>query len=375
MKRWIVGCTGLFLIALWSPSCVELTGQRAQIHYDPTADVLQIHLFYDGIHNGSPGDERALRQLRALTEDGDVALLEWPWVIRRSHVRLLAESQGGHGPVQALARQWLEQVEVETLGTYRDAHGRLGVAQRLTISDASDVVASINRTMDALIVHESTQRPVDPRRRLSLARQVRAARRGHQWIRLDGHSIVVDLPGHPREFQALVAQVLSKELRDLRGSGAVERLLAFVGIPGEWRLNGEGLRVRIGRADRATTWRFTRRATYNDSLETVLSEQIARPLLDPLATQILSPPGEERGLSELLRSSPPELRVGALLHAVENGDAARRTSALQALERFASDWNRTESVPRAPVRAGSTGAWISNWQIFREKLAAWPLRP
>ncbi|HBO45764.1 MAG TPA: hypothetical protein DD670_17935 [Planctomycetaceae bacterium] len=359
--------SGLLGLAVLLPGCVRLDGQRLSWFHDEAADVLQIVLNYDGVHDsGDDRHGRGVEQIPEFVRDDSVMLLDWPLHRQLKKMREATGSPGQSAHDNARTERIAElakTVRVEPIGHYREPNGKLGAAQLITIPNAQSFVKTVNSLLNAQIVEDrafrlkhSPEQPVPK----TLERIETAAKTEHQWIRLDGQAIRVVVPVHPGEWKAQKIQFAAELAEKLsKGFGekpdetrlGLQRFFRFVAAsPLSYIERDDEIEIMVGRTKSATTLRATLRDAYEPSLEAVLVEQVPVDLDQRLADALLDAENEPSApVAAVLKFGPPEDQVRALLVAFEKDDVERRVEVSTRLNRWAAEWNRNHVVPAAPT--------------------------
>ena len=349
----------IFIAALVSHGCVELNGQRIVWSYDKGSDTLTMLLFYDGISDSkSQGNGQASEQLRAAVGQGDIMLLDWPFHLKRDEIQRSAEKPDVPLEVRAFASKYLTQVTTRIVGRYTDGAGRLGIAQQVTIKDASGLIASANKAISAGILQEwGDNKTHKSGFKVSTRLLVAAARTGHAWIRLDGQALVVDIPAFADDVRAMRARLAEDVLSDAAKKGplGIHQMMAgmasITSNGGAFIQDEDRVQLRLGFKTRPETMRFMLRCHEDRSL-------------DPLIKELV--PAEVTTLPDW---APPEARAAILIKR-----APKDAKAAKALEAFGRAWNDAHDEPLAPVLASDKATWLADWETWRAAMAVWPLK-
>ena len=349
----------ILIVALVSHGCVELNGQRIVWSYDKGSDTLTMLLFYDGISDSrSQGSGRASEQLRDAVGQGDIMLLDWPFHFKRAEIQRSSEKADVPREVRLFAAKYLTQVSTRILGRYTDGAGRLGVVQQVTIKDVSGVIASANKAISAgILVDWGDNKTHKPGFKVSTRLLVAAARTGHEWVRLDGQAIVVDIPAFADEVRVMRARLAEDVLLDAakKGTDGIQQVMGAVASitsnAGAFIQDEDRVQLRLGFKTRPETMRFMLGCHRDRSL-------------DPLIRQLV--PAE---VTKLPDWAPPEARAAILINR-----AAKDDKASKALEAFGRAWNDAHDEPHAPVLASDKATWLADWETWRAAMAFWPLK-
>jgi hypothetical protein len=207
--RWL-GPVALGLACLAVAACVELTGQRITWFHDAANDALVVLVHYDGIHDSKNGDPARPGTIADFVRDGDVMFADW-W--GHLDMKKFREQAKEADPLKAGAAQLVLRLRAEPLGHYREPDGRIGGLQRITISGVSSFVKQANVLFSQVVLQGEVFDPkVLPR---SVARMHEAARAGHAWFALRGHSIRFSFPVDPAEWAHVKADELEELFREI----------------------------------------------------------------------------------------------------------------------------------------------------------------
>ena len=373
----------LAVLLLLLPGCVQLTGQRITWFYDQAKDELQILIHYDGIHDsGNANDgEKGAQQIPRFVQEGNVMILDWP--LQLETIRKAAEENGA-GPLQKDWAQLFQSLKVEAVGYYREPDGRVGAVQRITVPRASEFVAQANRLVSRTILAKWPA--ADRTEGRTLQRICDAAEKGHDWIRLDGQSIRIDVPIQADEWAVFKAGGLDSVARWVASAlghtatGADNpayswNLQGLTSVPISYLEQGDRLEFVLGRVKTPGTWRYRIRSdfTYEPSLEKVVAESIKTDIDQQAAEALLQPKATASDpIRALLDWGPPEDRVRALMSAAEGGDAARKKAAVALLDGWGRRWNEQHGVPQAPAMEG--GSYDSTaWKKWYASMRRYPV--
>jgi len=378
--------TGLVLLAaaLWSMSgCVELTGQRISWFYDAVKDELQVLIHYDGIHDsGSSQHGKGIEQIPEFVRSGNVLIFDWPFHLEMGDVRKTL----GDESADPRKKQWcrlIASIKTKPIGYYREPNGRIGAAQLVTIPKARQFVRQLNEMIN-LEVAEETVPPDEPLARTHRRMQA-AAKKGHQWLQLDGHAIRLQMPVHPEEWAVVKGEFLQElarsivvaagENNDKDPQNLVNMVLkALASVPVSYLDEGDRVTFVVGRPKVPSTVRLDVRGEYETSLEEVVRDTVKIDL-DQAAAAVLLDDGAEGcgGLSAVLSFGPPEERVRALLAAAEGQSGCRRRAALKQLGLWASQWNCAHGVPKAPQEVDEFDDYLAAWKRWYARMKQFPV--
>jgi len=236
--------------------CLDFDEQELYAEHDQKADQIILVIQYRGLH-ATKELEQATTQLAEAVEKKTVALMaNWPFAFPIEEMKKdLAEpaEEGDETPPQ-LRKDFLTlvgRIKVLNGGFYLDPAGRLGASQVVIIEKAKDSIALANRLINAAIVFRYQQEPPDD---AYDKMAVELARKGHTWVTLKGHSLIVEAP-MPEEILAegradFVSGILDDEdlAAELRLLG-LRRLLANPVLV--WH-EDQTLRMKLGLEGRAS---------------------------------------------------------------------------------------------------------------------------
>jgi hypothetical protein len=354
---------GLLVGIIGLQGCLELAGQRVVWAYDQGADILTMLVFYDGlIDSGTASHGDAKEQIRVAVNDGDILFFDWPLHIARSELAKVARDET-RPELSAFAKGYLKYVKVRVLGHYPHPSGVLGVAQQVTITNASGLVARANAAINAEVLRELGDGKRHERGlKYSTVLMVAAAKKGHQWIRLDRHSIVIEIPARSHEVQAMRAELAKNFIDSTRRAepDTLTKLVRLVGSltssAGSFIQKPESVQFVLGFRERPETVRVKVRCEVDRSLDATVKSVV------------------KIELSALPKWAPPEARVGLLMRKAKVSAKARKS-----LTQFATDWNATHEHPAAPVLKPGENTGIDGlllkWEEWRRQMADWPTTP
>jgi hypothetical protein len=291
------------------------------------------------------------------------------------------------GGPESLERDWarlLLSLKTEAVGYYREPDGHVGAVQRITVPRASEFVAQANRLISRTILEKWPAAGGNQGR--TLQRICDAARKGHDWIRLDGQSIRIDVPIQADEWAVFKAGGLDSVARWVASalghtaSGADHpayswNLQALTSLPISYLEEDDRVEFVLGREKTPGTWRYRFRSdfTYEPSLEKVVAESIKTDVDQQAAEVLLQPKATASDpIRALLDWGPPEDRVRALMSAAEGGDAARKKAAVARLNGWGRRWNEQHGIPQAPAMEG--GSYDSTaWKKWYTSMRRYPV--
>jgi len=364
------------------PGCVELDGQRICLRYVADRDELQFLLFYDGVHDSkSKGQGEVVDQLTKFVASGDVLLLDWPMHFDREAISNDLQKLEKESPaLMDLGRTAVDSIRSVPLGHYRDEKGRIGAAQMLVVSKASVLFGKLNALLNHEILTGEPERELRP----IVDRMREGARRGEQWLRIDGHSIVMSAPVRPREWARMKAEALmdilgeAEEGYEEADSEDTRRLflLQLLSLsPVSIEETPERLTIRLGTKSRPSTFRFRLRESEKTGLDNLLAKLVPENLDERVADALLS--GEPEKADPLIRAviewGPAEERARALLRRVENGTTVEgRRAAAGRLAEFGAAWNRDHGDPEAPSPREDGTTDVAAWKMWYARMVRFP---
>jgi len=231
-RERLIAILGVVLLAAAAAGCLDFDEQVVYGEYDEQNDRVVLVIAYLGLYETEQeglGAGRADQQLREALDGKTVALFgNWPFAfpvgtLRAELARPAEEAEDGIPPdLRPRLLELLERVRVLNGGFYTDAEGRACGAQVVLIERASDTIPRANALFnDALVRGLEAKRHRSPSEQLILA----AAREGHTWMRLKGHSLIVACPLPEEELRegrgdfvsSLVEQAFTDDQVRLRG--------------------------------------------------------------------------------------------------------------------------------------------------------------
>jgi hypothetical protein len=355
--------------------CVELDGQRICMRYDAAADRLEFLLFYDGIHDsGSDGDGNAAKQIREAMENGEFLLLDWPFHFERGKLAKQLNEEGKlEGAERELARYLVKYVDVKPIGHYRDPEGRIGAAQAVTFRNASVMFRKINALLNRAIREEEPEKEIAR----TVAKMVEGAGKGEQWIRLDGHSIVMEVPVHLPEWHVLKAKLAREIMKEPEMDDEEDtphflvQLLATT--PFTVIETPETLSFRLGAKKTPSVFRYRIRESEKTGLDAVVVNAVPRDLDVGIAANLLGDAkGTPMSIDAILRWGPPEEKVRALIRTIRvEENAERKAAAVKLLREFGVRWNDEVGLPKAPGFL-TEPAWLKAWTKWYGRMLRFP---
>jgi len=378
--------TSLAAIAM-TAGCVELDGQRISIRYLADKDELHVLLLYDGIHDSdSKSDGKGAKQIPKFVANGDFLLLDWPMHFDRAEIEEeLKREKPAEPDRRAFIRALLDSVKSVSLGHYRDTRGRIGAGQLLIVSNASKLVEKANALLNAGIV--AGEGDVEPWPR-TVAKMLEGAKKGEQWIRIDGHSIVMSFPAHLREWAWNKGRIFEDILDSAEDFGEEEEdedrkeetvklalLQALSLAPISLVETPERVTIRLGARSAPSTFRIRLRDSKRTGLDDVVVKHVPVKLDERMADVLVS--GEigkaDPGIRALIEWGPPEDRVRALLERAGKGKTPEaKQAAATRLAQFAVNWNRESGYPEAPEPSKDGSLNLEAWRQWYDSMVRFP---
>ena len=339
--------------------CVVLSGQRITLHYDAQKDILSLLICYDGVYNSAQDAGDAEENLQKLVQDGNFMLLDWFGQVQPATIRETAGRSSADPEEQALLHAFADNLTVQTLGHYRDIQGRIGGAQLVQLKQASKVVKLANEALNVAIREARPDSDEDMRR--TLESMIKAARKGYEWIRIDGHSLTFQCPvnsdelaAHRYELLRQMCEQFGRESGQSSDIGMRTLLHLLTSAPVSIEQSSGHVRLRIGSPERPTTLRIHMGRTYLNNFDEVLVRHVPKNLDVALLEEALG-----KGPAVLPNWAPREHQVRAVLKEARTNKDGSRSSAW--LEGFALEWNAAGNWPVAPEKATSAQdlkAWV-----------------
>ena len=390
--------TCLAATLLFVVGCVELTGQRISIAYDEATDELRLMLFYDGVHD-TGGDQKGADQIAEFIEDGQVMLMDWPFRLQPSEIReALADDTDLPSAVRDLAEAVLESIHVEPIGRYRDVSGRMGAAQRVTITNASRLVEQANAVISyAILENGESGGPDGLPRTFTMMRA--AAQADHQWLAIEGHSLRWSMPVHRHEWAVAKAWFLREMFTEFgdfdepradddgkaweraleRRVGAAAQLLTSA--PVSYSEAAGHVTLRLGDPAEPSVLRVRIRDAYEPNLEGALITHVPEDIDVTIASRLMRGVAAPR-MDAIIALGPPEQQAAALWHAAHTDDTNARAAAIARLQTWALQWNDRYGIPEAPAELAAaadatddsdpTVGYLQQWQDWLEAMQRFP---
>ncbi len=222
IRRWVVALGVALAGAL--VGCLDFDEQTVYFEHDQQNDRLVMVINYLGLYSGSPGLRTTSEQtsdpagfgetqtqLADAIQKQTVALCgNWPWLfpVREWREQLAdPEAEEMKDVPQEIRRNavaLLDHVRVLNGGFYEDPAGRICGGQVVVVENATEAVRLGNELISAALLRQADQAaPDDPEEKVVLELALKAAADGHQWLTLDGHSLVVAVPMPEHVLQTL----------------------------------------------------------------------------------------------------------------------------------------------------------------------------
>ena len=382
----------LSVTALILSSCVELIGQRFFVYYHADEDVLEVVIFYDGVHRnrGHHDQQRTEEQIHEFIRDGNVMLLDWWGHIEVGELADAAEETDRSETERRVLQHLAEHLEVETLGHARSGPGQISGVQRVTIAEFSTLVDRLDALIAEGLERYVEKPPRGARRTAQLLAEALEAE--YRWLELDGQVLTFNAPLDRREwtmarheaFDWLIdrlAELIDAPEQFHEAEADLRRgMVTLANLPLHYSDRDGELRISIGHRETANTYPFHIRDAddYNkDLVDTVRDEaphnvnrELALHKLDAEAHPLRD---ELKGLAE---HGPVDVAIRGLLALVE-ADDQHASAAAEALDSFAGRWNEAAHSPEAPgARPDAEGEqrrWLRRWQRWLERVEQFPI--
>jgi len=291
----------------------------------------------------------------------------------------------------------VESVKTQALGHYRDGLGRLGAAQLVTVSRASELLKKANAAISEELVRDyggqkdaARQQYPDCWRTLEMV--LEAARRGHQWLTFEGQAIRGVVPVHTGEWARAKAKGLTQLFRDIaRGSAKEADFLPFAQLlssaPVSLEERGGTVTLRLGDPGRPTMLRVEFDREYVSNLEDTVRKEVPMDLALQVTRAVLKEQGLplDPGVQALLEWGPPDVEVDALLGSAGEPNGPYAKQALEALRAWGRQWNqggpegagavRGRGVPAAPSECEDQAQYLAAWKDWSREMHRFPMEP
>lgn len=324
MRRVAAACLTVVLIA---GGCLDFDSQTVYFEHDAANDrvlmIVTYRGFYAAAHDDRSGVEDARQQLAEAVNEREVAFGgNWPFVYSNSEWTRPPEGDAAKAPTEVgrIRRELAETVTVLNAGFYRDSAGRPCGAQVLVVEPAQRAVELVNRAINAALIAQADDAPAKDE---WMKTAVRRARQGHRWVRLEGHSILADLPADEQQLKRALEDLAEKSEAPVAALLTTPVLL--------WYEEGHAL-VRAGLPPSPFRTPLKPPAgDYRPNLEQHIGEEYGYRLDSLLAHYLVEPdaPADEEA-ERAAKLMAPRLsrrhRIRALLHALEKepSEALRR---------------------------------------------------
>ncbi len=231
-RRKAIGVAVAVLVAALA-GCLEFDEQRIRVEHDQENDRLIFVVHYLGLHDDEQrgfGGGAAEPQLKGALDGHTVALFgNWPFefqtdAIRAELMKPQEEAEDDIPPEMIpKLRTLMERVRVLNAGFYTDSAGRICGCQVVIVEEASDTIRLANEMLNQYVLYELPQQETkEPWEELVLE----AARRGHTWVRLKGHSLIFSFPVSERDLR----DDRSAFIQDLFDAGITDDELRLRGL-------------------------------------------------------------------------------------------------------------------------------------------------
>ena len=352
-----------------------------------TKNELHFLLFYDGIHY-TPGNsnnkqtaeqesESARREIGEFIANQQVTFMDWPLEYKPQDIHQALEKDESMSPKLREGFQFtLDSISSKVHSHYRDANGQIGMLQHVKIKNAKKWFAKANEMINVLMIEHADKgdwtefKATWPH---TAALLEKSARNDHRWVRIVGHSIVVEFPVHRGEWTAIKSagvreflksiQELPKAYRETGKNKKVQVLSTplksivqiLAGAPLSYSENNGRVRIRWSDSKSASTFRQSHIAdnVYKSNLESHLVNIIPHELHLNLAKQLVR--GEREQMREvdamILKWGPRETEPFALWKYANTLNGNQQINAVKHLQAWAVAWNKDQTYPQAPVNA------------------------
>lgn len=215
-------CLLPLLVALLVAGCLEFAGQTVSFQHDPRTDTLRIFQDYHGIFGADQTNALSAQELEQLDSvlKTQRTFFFANWIFEFDRNRFFEDladlkdpekrkdkekdlDEDGVKSLERLLRAAVNNIHVENGDFYRDAHGRLCGVQRVTITNASKLVAALNGFIPALLRSQAKEESRSSEERAALRR---AAERGGELVQLRGNTLKLRWPMPRSEYDALLAE-------------------------------------------------------------------------------------------------------------------------------------------------------------------------
>jgi len=343
-------------------ACLDFEAQSIDFSYDAKCDRITLHLAYFGLRAEPDDLDKDGSVLDKAVAEGDFCLFGWPFHIQAGELRQAAARIDEEEKLAGeIVRLLADNLQVETIGFFLDARGRLSGGQIVRLNGASRLVALANRLVSErgvpeMLADEDFPGDVETRR---LVQEAAAA--GFAWFRLNGNSIEFSFPCSDEDLARGKLEIL-REALGKDGDEILEFVEALARSPFSVIRDGTLVTVRLGNASGRSTIVIPdkTRFEYNDKLvESVKAKhglgfdaRVAGMLLDSGAP--LDPDRRKRLLETLDDAAVKELSTAdADLDAVRAFEKSAAPTArprllevIAALEARADARSFAEALPR-----------------------------
>ncbi len=205
--------------------CIEFEAQTLSYRHDLKSDTLYIFQHYRGIFGAKSGpdalgSEEALQLKSVMT--GERTFLFNNWILEYNREALeqtvarpageIDESKTYEAAIRKLCRLALDHVKVDNAGFYKDDHGRLCGAQRVTIRKVSELVPALNAVFLGVMAGQALDATGKNPEEVEAIRRFVAERRS--LLTLDGNQIKICVPLSKKDFAEYLQSAQGKSLQE-----------------------------------------------------------------------------------------------------------------------------------------------------------------
>ncbi len=254
ISRWALALSAVLLLALIG--CLDFDEQTVYVEHDRENDRLVVIIDYQGFHSTKEDIAQAKEQLQEAIDNRTVRFFDnfsFVFPLREMRDNLADPEAEETQQLSVEMRQGLvrllDHIRLLNGGFYMDPAGRICGAQVLVIENAAQSVELANNLLNASILENAEEfESADSDEAEWVQSVLESARRGHRWIELDGHSLLVSGPVP----ESVLREGRRELVEDLLDPGDEDRdvhwraLRAILGNPVLlWHEDGV-LRVRCG---------------------------------------------------------------------------------------------------------------------------------
>jgi hypothetical protein len=224
----------LICLALFT-GCIEFGEQTLTYRYDLRTDTLRMFQDYRGIFGADDRDtlsDDEVGQLESVLKGGRTFFFaNWIFEFNRAQFQEQLEklkdteerkkmgwTDDGVAKLEKLFGLLIENVRVENGDFYSDAKGRLCGVQRVTITQASKIIAAINPVLKEHCKAEAAGEGTSPEDK---AAYLKAASGSQDFIRLEGNCLTLSWSMTRSDYDKMVASesTANKQLQEFKRSG------------------------------------------------------------------------------------------------------------------------------------------------------------